>query len=888
MAPPADPVAVGRERRLRSVIEFASELQDRLPVVDQGTAVDVLVADLGQHLQTISKLEKPSLLGLVVADSATHSKEKHADDTAVRLLKDLEHLARNLWNLCIRIKRDGAKDGVCLERRQLLARARLFAFHAIKLGRTSRQQPRDAQPDAIYLANMALTLAKVCINDADLDSARSVLQQAAEWVDELNQDASAATTRLEAQYLTLRMALSCKQDNLDVAEHMFHKAQSLVESLDAPSAETMADTLQHIGAALASRGNHVKALEWLRRAHQVLHAPSLDKLSLLGLELRMAICHYRIQSLLAIDSPESLQEANDLVAYFESELGDKPVILHWRLDILLKSPAEVFDAEAYASTLHRMIRCFDSCQDTLNFLLHHIKELGDVSARLATGLLDELARQHVLPSGNVTWINKVLVRRIWMATMDSSHDDPVASLGKVLDRTYDALSRPMSPEAAGAAHSLIWKRLEASFADKQHRVADEWCQVALHAVFGDCGEANLGKFGRKRILCALELNDAERARDAFHNMPKGAQDDALSRYLMFKVSLVSWDHELGCESIGQLSKSTDAARSLDMLYACIREAQEFGDKLCTLAALKAVCSGWSLDETTSSNLPSILRCTIRLIHLTEQEDKTTTHEADFAQDTCELFEKAAEQAKLGGRDDQGNKVFTVQELHWFRKNAYNIGATKCCTWGLPEVMRIFDTCLVFVDCYPKDMARRDEAELALMAMRCHFVLGAALVSLARAEDRVHERLQRYREARRHVAAFDGLMQTDQADCHDAAVAKDLLAKMSTLLVFDFEGAACLNSWEHLGGIIRKAKPCRDEAAYKAMGDCLLRSQAPAKVVYGSMRLIINDMFELADFDSSRLAKYLRCVFQAMLPLDDALALDVFDQAVQLAREGQEV
>ncbi|PHH59291.1 hypothetical protein CDD81_3415 [Ophiocordyceps australis] len=848
MAPPADLVAVGRERKLRSVIEFATELQERLPVVDQGPDVDVLVADLGQHLQTLSTLANHSWLGLAI-DGATRSKEKHADDGVARLLKELEHRGRSMWNLCIRIKRDVGKEALLVERRQLLARARLFAFQAIKLGRSSRQQPREAETEALYLLNMALTLGKICINDGDLDSACSVLQQAAEWVEQLqaaagqNDDAPAARThQLEAQYLTLRMAL----------------AQGLVGKLDVASTENMADTLQHIGAALASRGNHVKALEWLRRAHQVLHWPSLDQLSLLGLELRMAICQCRIQSLLAIDSPESLQEANDLVAYFESELGDKPVILHWRLDILLKSRAEVFDAEAYASTLRRMIRCFDSCEDTLHFLLHHIKELCDMNPRLAAGLLDELARQHVLPSGNVSWINKVLVRRIWMGTMDSSHEDAAASLNKVLDRTYDALSRPMSPEATGAAHSLIWKRIEASFAQQQHGVADEWCQLALHAVFGDCGEANLGKFGRKRILCALELNDAERARDAFDQMPKGAQDDGLSRYLMFKVSLVSWDHELGRESIGQLSKSRDAATRLDMLYACIREAQEFGDKLCTLAALKAVCNGWTLDERPPGNLASMLRCTIRLIHLAEEEETVAEeHQADFAQETCEVFEKAAEEAKLGGRDDQGNKVFTVQELHWFRKNAYNIGATKCCSWALPETMRIFGSCLAFVDCYPSDMARADEGELTLMAMRCHFVLGAALVSLGRTEDRVEERLERYLEARRHIAAFDGLMQTAQAHDHDAAVAKDLLAKMSTLLVFDFESAACLTQWEHLNGIIRKAKPCRDEAAYKAMGDCLLRSQAPAKVVYGSMRLIINEIFDLADFDNQRLAKYLR-------------------------------
>lgn len=55
-----------------------------------------------------------------------------------------------------------------------------------------------------------------------------------------------------------------------------------------------------------------------------------------------------------------------------------------------------------------------------------------------------------------------------------------------------------------------------------------------------------------------------------------------------------------------------------------------------------------------------------------------------------------------------------------------------------------------------------------------------------------------------------------------------------------------------------------------------------------MRLIINEMFELQHFDYEKLAKYIRCMFQAILGLDDASALQLIDQAIQIAREGKEV
>lgn len=59
-------------------------------------------------------------------------------------------------------------------------------------------------------------------------------------------------------------------------------------------------------------------------------------------------------------------------------------------------------------------------------------------------------------------------------------------------------------------------------------------------------------------------------------------------------------------------------------------------------------------------------------------------------------------------------------------------------------------------------------------------------------------------------------------------------------------------------------------------------------LFSTMRLIINEVFELEQFDHEKLAKYIRCMFQAILGLDDAAALQLVDQAIQVAREGKGV
>jgi hypothetical protein len=61
-----------------------------------------------------------------------------------------------------------------------------------------------------------------------------------------------------------------------------------------------------------------------------------------------------------------------------------------------------------------------------------------------------------------------------------------------------------------------------------------------------------------------------------------------------------------------------------------------------------------------------------------------------------------------------------------------------------------------------------------------------------------------------------------------------------------------------------------------------------KVLYSTMRKIVNEIWVLESFDAVKLAKYTRCLFQATLPLDDGLAMRLLDEACSKARELREV
>ncbi|KAL6357454.1 hypothetical protein LRP88_07621 [Fusarium phalaenopsidis] len=622
-----DPLSIGRDRKIRGLIEFSTDLLPKLPTSHDSSSTDTLLADLNHHITTVNAIsQKP---GTVSPEAA----------------EDLKEAGRGLWNACIREKRKQNDVLASPSRSKLLVRTRLFSFLVNFFARESlRGRKGSVEDDAVAIINQGLMLAKICINESDLDAARLGLGKVTKYIDKLRQlDAENSIgpghrLNIEAEYLTMRCALSSKEDRLDVAEHMYTKADDLLRCLDPFSAEQLADALQDIGTNLSGKGDHEMALKWLRRAHALINCQELERLSTEGLEIRMSIHHNLIQTLLATRSPERVQEADDLVSY-----------------------------------------------------------------------------------------------------------------------------------------KLMWKKLDASYAKREYNVAELWCRVALHPIFSSTGEVSQGKFGRRLILCAIARSDADTAKSTFDTLPTAVQNDQLTRYLMFKVSLISWDHDLGRQCVEFLSKSSEKARSRDILYAC----------------------------------------------------------------------------------------------------------------GLRPLIRVFSACLVFIECYPQDISSENSADLQLMAMRCHFVMAAAIVSKARTEDKVDEALQRYLEVRQHVAVFDGLFEKhfqDTLAARNARVYTDLTAKMSTLFVFDFEGAICLKNWDDLGQIIRKARVCKDEKMYKAMGDCLLRSNASGNVVYTNLRLIINEIFALEQFDNQRLAKYLRCMFQAVLPLDDSLALQVVEQALQIARE----
>ena len=231
---------------------------------------------------------------------------------------------------------------------------------------------------------------------------------------------------------------------------MFHEIEPLRPSLKPPAAERCADQTFEIGTDLLSGRDFPMAVKWLQRSYDVLNDQELDKMSRDGIEMRLAIAEALVKALLGIQTTDAHDRAWNLVQYIESEMGDHLVVLLLRLEILNHAPAETFDADTYADVLRRMIRSFNHQEPNFKSLMGNIRKLHDKSPSVGVRLLDEFLLTLVGEEQNDSWVENLVINRIWMITSQTDSDSTIDEARTLLKK----LPKPLSVEATIAAQTV--------------------------------------------------------------------------------------------------------------------------------------------------------------------------------------------------------------------------------------------------------------------------------------------------------------------------------------------------------------------------------------------------------------------------------------------------
>lgn len=207
--------ATGREKRDKKLqpvigITFPGARKSRcvlLPLTFVDFARDIH-SKLGHPQISFSGINLQSEINHQI-NIVTEFSQKSPPVISPRTAKELERNGKDLWNLCIRLRRDNAQsDRPSL----LLLRARVFAFHLLEIGRGANRGRRDRESEIVYMAGLVLTLGRLCLDDEDLDSARIIMQKATNYIERLHslaQEDGPKKNRigLEADYLVVRIAL---------------------------------------------------------------------------------------------------------------------------------------------------------------------------------------------------------------------------------------------------------------------------------------------------------------------------------------------------------------------------------------------------------------------------------------------------------------------------------------------------------------------------------------------------------------------------------------------------------------------------------------------------------------------------------------------------------
>ncbi|KAL5345161.1 sporulation-specific protein 22 [Pseudogymnoascus australis] len=809
--------------------------------------------------------------------------------------QDLDTEGLTLWNLSTRLMR--AKDiPISPDQRATLLAARVFAFLLLDGGLNTG---RSSLADVTRLMKVALKAAKSCINVKRLDFALNVLEKAAVYESQLPirdgtvrvSPAEAETcSHLQSEYYVVRATLAWRQDKVEVAEHMYKKAALSDKALDPDIAESLADLLYEMGKDFFKKKQPELADKWLERASNIITAQEIDKLSTDATNLQTSIIQARVQALLAIEREDALDMANSLINNLENEVGDRLIVLLLKLEVLSAPVSQTFDCNAYGDVIYRMIRTVVMTDGNFKLIMHHIRKLNDKGPSLACNILDSFLQSRLFEAGNEEWIEKALVNRMWMSTNSRDSPEVLKSARAVLEVVGSNMSKPLSASATHAVQTLLWKRIESNYGDGNYEAAEDWCRLAMQRVFEQAGDLNKAKIVRKLLLCTLGRGDVSDARGVISQIPESSKDDPMTRFLMFKIAIRTNELELASACLEKIYKAEKD--DCTVLYACVLDAQQVGDRTLTIAALQLVFQEYEYSVPSSVNFPALLRCMIRLI-LSQLESVESEKDIDVpsvVDQLCKLFEGGSTQAQRMSKQedrDNGTKVWTIQELDWFSKNAYNLSLKYSAQWHPQQVLGIIQSSIKFASIYPKDIDNMTSNDVTHRHIFCDFLAVLHLVSLARAEDNIEAQLQDYLELRKHVDSFDTRLQSIM-DVLEEGPQQDLLKKLATLLVFDFEAAIRLKAWDDLTEVILKADCCKSMDIYEKMSDMLLSDPSiPVAVLIATLKRIANEAWSLDSFDIAKLSRYMRCLFRLGLSSGDGpLAESLLEQVSELASSAE--
>jgi hypothetical protein len=97
---------------------------------------------------------------------------------------------------------------------------------------------------------------------------------------------------------------------------------------------------------------------------------------------------------------------------------------------------------------------------------------------------------------NATWIEKAVITHIWISTSNVQAESALEQLQQMFDTVLQESNSLLSAPATHAAQTLLWKKVEDTWAQEQQDAAEAWCRLCLHPLLEKAGAQNKVKITR--------------------------------------------------------------------------------------------------------------------------------------------------------------------------------------------------------------------------------------------------------------------------------------------------------------------------------------------------------------------------------------------------------
>lgn len=813
---------------------------------------------------------------------------------------ELDESGTLLWNQITRKCRDGEEVAQITKLAPVI---RAYAFVLIddalpKANTAHRERLRNITTRCL---RTALKTLRALLNADELDLAALITQRAAKCASVLTECRESSSHKDNRELLgtdleqfhgelwLLRTTLAWKQNRLDLAcLHLSKCTLSYSTSDHVTLAQKYADLAYEIGRAELKHKRFSSAVDWLNRSCQTCDDIEASQLGYDDGELRLCAMHDLGTALLGCGDYEAQQKAENLVNRLEAETGSKLATLLLKLELLAKrSPVSSSD---YAATVTKLITSVILTDDTFKTILYHIQKLRDLNVPIAITTIEHFIRIRLFEAGNLAWLEKTLVMRLWLCTVSNQDDMLLSKTLHLLNDLHNASVPVFGADATHAAHTLIWKCIETAYSTDQRPLALQWCRLALHVLFSSVGNTNRHKIARKMMQIALGIGDLTSAREAYDALSDDGRREPLSMYLAYKLGVRTGDDGMTSAALQGLSSSDMS--DPDILYACVLEAQQAGSRGQAIDCLSKIVDSLAANTRATARLPILIRCTVRMLMTELQEDGADARL--LCQEIVRLLRIAATHEQVYTKATGSDPGDELAELYWIAKTSYNLALSHCESMESQPLIELLESCLVFTQLLRSRVGdEKESTKLSRREATCQFLVATAQVINGRGQDNIESALQAFLQVREHVKEFQTLVDTTlEASTKTDSQDKSLGSMISEMIKYDLESIVRLQAWDDLdttlGRVTRLAELDHVETLtdlFIVVHEQMLQAQVDARFhskIPAVIQTVINKSWSEQRHDIGKVAKWLRCMFGMTIDTNQDMAMQCLEQALATA------